>query len=309
MPSKTVKNMAASVRARLLNLSKKSGENYNAVLLRFFQERFLARLGFSDYKKHFVLKGGLLLLSRHISAFRPTVDIDMLGIDISNNPEQLSMIIKEIAVLELNDGVRFDADTITYRVIKEDAEYEGLRFTFCVRLGTIKSRMQLDIGFGDAVPMGFTQSIPSPMLNYFPVSELLIYPLESVIAEKFQAIVYLGLASSRMKDFFDILFLAENNVFELQKIKIALEATFVRRETSLENRYFIYEDSYIAEKERMWRTYIKKIGAEKTFDFSQVIKRIKAFMEPVINAEDMEKSLIWDSHNWKWKVSSNEHWG
>ncbi len=217
MAKKTVKDIEASIRARLLNLLKKTGENYNAVLLRFFQERFLARLGSSAYREHFVLKGGLLLLNQHITTFRPTVDIAMLGVAISNNPERLSTVIKEIAVIELNDGVQFDTDTMTIHVIKEDAEYEGLRFTFGVRLGTIRSRMQLDIGFGDVVPIPFTKSALPSLLADFSVPELLFYPLESVIAEKFQAIVYLGLASSRMKDFYDIIFLAENNAFTLKK--------------------------------------------------------------------------------------------
>ncbi|RLD12704.1 nucleotidyl transferase AbiEii/AbiGii toxin family protein [candidate division KSB1 bacterium] len=303
MAKRTVKDIEASIRARLLNLSKKTGENYNAVLLRFFQERFLARLGSSAYRDHFVLKGGLLLLTRHITPFRPTVDIDMLGVAISNNPEHLSTIIKEIAELELDDGVRFNTDAMTVNVIKEDAEYEGLRFTFGAHLGKIKSRMQLDIGFGDMVPMAFIKSVLPTMLTDFSAPELLLYPLESVIAEKFQAIVYLGLATSRMKDFYDILFLAENNAFTLTKLKMAMDATFTRRETDIEGRFFIYEQEYISEKEMVWKPFLKKIGSDESVDFSQVIERIQEFLEPVITAKKCEEDLIWDSKIWRWRTA------
>ena len=295
--------MQASIRVRLLHLSKKSGENYNAVLLRFFQERFLARLGSSAYREHFVLKGGLLLLSRHINTFRPTVDIDMLGVTISNNPEHLSTVIKEIAGLELDDGVQFDTDTMTINLIKEDAEYEGLRFTFGVRLGTIKSRMQLDIGFGDLVPMPFIKSVLPTMLTDFSAPELLIYPLESVIAEKFQSIVYLGLATSRMKDFYDIVFLAKNNSFILKKLKMAIEATFSHRKTNIENRFFIYEQAYISEKAKLWKSFLKKIGSNESANFSEIIDQIKAFLEAVIVAKKSEMELVWDSRDWRWRIS------
>ncbi|RKY81472.1 hypothetical protein DRQ07_03965 [candidate division KSB1 bacterium] len=301
MAKRVVKNVEASIRARLLNLSRMTGENYNAVLLRFFQERFLTRLGMSKYKEYFVLKGGLLLSIQRITIFRPTVDIDMLGAGISNDPEHLSTAIKEIARIELDDGVYFNTDTITLSVIKEDAEYEGLRFTLVVRLGKIKSRIQIDIGFGDAVPLSYTKKALPPMLPGLFTSEILLYPLESVISEKYQAIVYLGSATSRMKDYYDILFLAENHAFILKKLKMAIEATFTRRETDIGSRFFIYRSDYISEKEKMWKVFLNKIGIERRVDFSQVIKMIKEFLEPVIEADKKEENLIWDSKVWSWR--------
>jgi len=304
MARRLVKNLEASIRARLLNLSKKTGENYNAVLLRFFQERFLARLGNSSYREHFILKGGLLLLTSHGTEFRPTIDIDMLGVDVSNDPQQLTTIIKEISGIELDDGVRFDTDTITCNVIKEDANYQGLRFIFGVRLGKIQSRIQLDIGFGDAVPLAYTKNALPSMLPEFSPPEILLYPLESVIAEKFQAIVYLGFATSRMKDFYDIFFLASNNTFILKELKLAIEATFSRRETDLNNRFFIYEAEYISEKEKQWKLFLRKIGSNESIDFSQVIANIKEFLEPVITAGMNNINLIWNPKLWQWKKRS-----
>jgi len=171
-------------------------------------------------------------------------------------------------------------------------------------LGKIKSRMQIDIGFGDAVPLSYTKKALPPMLPGLSTSEILLYPLESVISEKYQAIVYLGSATSRMKDYYDILFLAENHDFILKKLKMAIEATFTRRETDIGSRFFIYRSDYISEKEKMWKVFLNKIGIERRVDFSQVIKMIKEFLEPVIEADKSEENLIWDSTVWCWRTAS-----
>ena len=135
------KNLEASIRARLLNISKDTGENFNAILNRFFQERFLARLSRSDFKDFFVLKGGSLLASESISQFRPTIDIDMLAVNVNINVKTVKPMIDSIAQLTLPDCVIFDTKNITHQVLKEDAEYEGIRFIFFVYLGKIKSNM------------------------------------------------------------------------------------------------------------------------------------------------------------------------
>lgn len=299
MPGKTIKNSEASIRARLMNYAKKSGENYNAVLLRFFQERFLARLGASKHKSHFVLKGGFLLLTQHISKFRPTKDIDMLGKNIDSQPEHLKILIQEIAKIDLKDGVTFDVNHVNYETIKEGAEYEGMRYSFTARLGKIKSKLQIDVGFGDEVPGGF---IDSPLPTLLPDSEfpsILHYPLESIIAEKFQAIVYLGYANSRMKDFYDIIFLAENNSFFLKKLKTALEATFSRRETDIEKRDFIYRADYVSGKRTNWKAFLRKINSPIKYDFAAAVQKINTFLEPVIQTEN--DSQIWKPDLWVWK--------
>lgn len=127
------------------------------------------------------------------------------------------------------------------QVIKEEAEYEGLRFIFWAALGKIRSRMQIDIGFGDAIPAGYKERSLTTILTDLDSSipKILIYPLESVMAEKFQAIVYLGEINSRMKDFYDFLFLANNNSFLLDNVGVAFNATFEKRKTDIGNRMFI----------------------------------------------------------------------
>lgn len=152
-----IKNPAASIHARLLNISRDTGQNFNALLNRFFQERFLARLSISDFKETFILKGGLLLAAESITRFRHTIDIDMLAVNIRNNVDIVRPIIEKIAQIDIPDCVIFNTDDITFEVLKEDDEYEGIRFKFSVSLVKIKSRIQLDIGFGDDVPLGFTE--------------------------------------------------------------------------------------------------------------------------------------------------------
>ena len=298
MVKSKVKNIEASIRARLLNYAKETNENYNAVLNRFFQERYLARLSQSRYKKNFVLKGGLLLLTEHISKFRPTVDIDMLGMNIANDAVSIEPVIKEIAAIPSDDPVVFHTDNLDIQILKEDAEYAGLRFMFFAYLGKIKSRMQIDIGFGDSVPAGFTEKLLPTILTDFDVPELLMYPLESVIAEKFQAIVYLGEANSRMKDFYDIVFLASNNRFSLNKVKSAIEATFKKRETDIGSRQFIYRAEYIKLKSGLWRTFLRKIQSDEKPEFSEVISKINRFIEPVLNEKEITHQ--WDQDKWQW---------
>ena len=125
--------------------------------------------------------------------------------------------------------------------------------------------------------------------------------MESVVAEKFQAIVYLGYANSRMKDFYDILFLAENNRFTLKDLKTAIETTFNQRETKIENRFFIYDKAFIEEKDRFWKAFLRKIQSEMMPDFSQIMERIKFFLEPVLTTEDKSSPLVWNAHQWRWE--------
>ncbi len=298
MKVKVVKNIEASVRARLLTYAKETSENFNAVLNSFFQERFLARLSISEYKSHFILKGGLLLLAEHISKFRPTVDIDMLGTKIDNSADTLKKIIEEICTIPIRDGVVFGVNDLNIQVLKEDTEYEGLRFTLPAYLGKMRSRIQIDIGFGDDIPAGFSEKSFPTILPDLLSPHLLFYPLESVIAEKLQAMVYLGTANSRMKDFFDIRFLAEGNNFSLEKLREAIEATFVRRQTDISERVLLYEQKYIEQMSAKWRIFLRKIHSEKSSEFSEVILKLKHFIEPVLT--EKEEDLEWLPNEWKW---------
>ncbi|MDZ7781919.1 MAG: nucleotidyl transferase AbiEii/AbiGii toxin family protein [Halioglobus sp.] len=227
-----MKNPAASVRQRLLNLSREQQRPFQEVLQFFVMERFLYRLSQSNHADRFILKGALMLQVWDSPLSRPTMDIDMLG-RIDNDPETLLDRIRDVLELETNDdGIEFNVDSLTTELITEHADYEGVRIHFNAALDTARIRMQLDIGFGDVVTPQPTR-LPYPVLLEFPVPELLCYSRESTIAEKFQTMASLGALNSRMKDFYDIWLLSRQFNFEPGALKEAISATFGKRGTQL----------------------------------------------------------------------------
>lgn len=296
--NKEVKNIAESVKARLIKITNESKRDFNALLLLYFQERFLYRLSISQYKNKLILKGALLLMMSDISKFRPTKDIDFLGKAISNELNQCKEIIKNIASLKTNDGVIFIVDQIKTEKIKEDANYEGVRIHLPYRMDTIKGRLAIDIGFGDTIVHGPFQ-MDFPVLLDFPSPNIFVYSLESAVAEKFEAIVKLNFLTSRMKDFYDIIFIAESANFKSDVLKEALTVTFNNRETNIEERFQLYEDSFRTntQKQIQWLSFLErnKLSGEK--NFSKVIDSIQSFIEPVFSG----KNLIWYHKKFIWE--------
>lgn len=225
---KKVKNISISVKEKLKNISKSSGKDFNKVLRQYIQERFLYRLSKSGYSENLILKGALLFLAYDISRSRPTRDIDFLGDKISNNAKDIKSIMKAISTIDYNDGLEFDSINIAVEDIVEDGDYHGVRIKIFAKLGTIKDMIQIDIGFGDKIVEGPIE-IEYPTLLDMPVPKLKVYSLETAIAEKFDAIVSLQLQTSRMKDFYDIFFISQNNEFNLMKLGKAIETTFMNR--------------------------------------------------------------------------------
>jgi hypothetical protein len=206
---KPLTNVAASVRARLLQLAKQGGEDFHYVLTRYALERLLVRLVRSPYRTVFVLKGAMLFRSWSPTLHRPTKDLDLLG---SGAPDldRLAGIFRDLcAVAVEDDGLMLDPKSVAARRIKEDAEYEGVRITMRASIGTAKLELQIDVGFGDAVTPAASEIDFPTLLGAEPV-RILAYPRETVVAEKVEAMVHLGIANSRMKDFSDVWFLAQN---------------------------------------------------------------------------------------------------
>ena len=160
-----IKNVAASVRARLLDLARKEKRDYNALILQYFQERFLFRLSISSYKNNFVLKGALLFLTFDMPRTRPTKDIDFLGKNTANDPKNIRKIIAEILTIDGGDGVSFLADDVHIERIVEANEYHGLRIRFTAMMDTIKRTMQIDLGFGDSDTPGGMDTISNSFRN------------------------------------------------------------------------------------------------------------------------------------------------
>jgi predicted nucleotidyltransferase component of viral defense system len=228
---KPLRNIGASVRARLLNLAKRRNQPFDLVLTRYTLERLLYRLSSSKYRERFVLKGAMLMTSWVDDPYRPTRDLDLLGFGDSD-PDAIIEAFHEICALKADDAVVFDIGGLSVDRIRDEAEYGGLRIKTTAIVDGAKVRVLVDIGFGDAIEPGLTE-IELPVLLDQPAPRLRAYPYETVIAEKFQAMVRLGRANTRMKDFYDIWMLAQSCDFGGDRLARAILATFARRTTEI----------------------------------------------------------------------------
>ena len=295
-----MKNIADSVKARLKNIANAKKMNFDFICLKYLQERLLYRLSVSKYKTNFVLKGGLILNFLKASEYRPTKDIDFLGIKVNNDPEQLKDIFKEICLVECEDGVLFDHDSIETSVIKEGMEYEGTRLKLIARLGSVRIIMTLDIGFGDIITDGAKISEYQTLLK-MENPLIYIYPFETVIAEKFESIVKLNYQTSRMKDFYDIYFISRTYNFDLQKLAGSIQATFKKRGTSISDaqRVFTIEFKTEPKFEIQWKAFIRRGNLTLDLTFKDMMKNIELFLIPVINPPD--RDLKWDHNKQIWE--------
>ena len=296
---KPLKNIPASARQRLLNRAKIDRRPFNELLQYYAMERFLYRLSKSVHADRFILKGALMLRVWNSPEFRPTMDIDMLG-RTSNEVPKIIAQIRDILSADVEpDGLTFDPDSITAERITEDADYAGIRIRFPGKLGSARINMQVDIGFGDVVyPEPVELSFPA-MLNY-PAPLLLCYSRESSVAEKLEAMVKLGQLNSRMKDFYDILYFAKNYEFKKDKLNEAILITFKQRETNIEQRGNIFNEKFGNDDQlqKFWIAFLTRTKLTEENNFSEVVKKISSFIEPVFYAETKNN---WNSENWVWE--------
>jgi len=283
---KEVKNIAVSVRNRLLNLSTESKRDYNAILRHYFQERFLYRVSISPYKSSLVLKGAFLLMTKDISKFRPTKDIDFLGISIKNGVEECTELLKEISSITADDGVEFITENI-----------KGKKINY--KMDTIKGYFSIDIGFDDVINNGPVE-IEFPVLLDFPSPKILVYSLESAIAEKFEAIVKLNYVTSRMKDFYDLIFIAKINSFNREVLQHAIQRTFINRGTNLEDMNMVFNKNFINDfhKQNQWQAFINLNKIDNNRAFSEVVSQIPSFIQPVFDSKTKNN---WNPEKWKWE--------
>ena len=277
------KNIAASVRQRLLNTARETGRPFSEVLQYFAMERFLYRLSKSPYADNFVLKGALMLSVWEAPLSRPTMDIDLLG-RIDNSIGAMIDFTRAICRQKVEpDGISFDEKSIEGDRITEDADYEGVRVRFRGSLGTAQVAMQLDIGFGDVI-VPKPELIDYPTILDLPAPQLLGYSIESTIAEKFEAMVKLGVLNSRMKDFFDIWLLLRQFDFRGPRLAAAIAKTFSTRGTDIQPEPIALTNSLAedATKTVQWRGFIRKNRLTNVpQNFGEVIKAIAAFLGPI----------------------------
>ena len=254
------RDRAASVRARLLNVAKATGTDFNLVLVRFALERLLFRLSTSAHSDRFVLKGALLFTLWYDLPHRATRDADLLGFGPSDTGSMAS-VFRDIASVAADDGIVFDPASIRVGVIRKDAGYGGVRVTLNGKLANARCVAQVDVGFGDAVTPGPTYAVYPVLLDDLPAPRLRTYPVYTVVAEKLHAIVVLGMVNSRLKDYLDLVVIMEREALDEPTLALAIAATFQRRGTALPNAPPVgLSDEFALDPTRiaLWQSLLKK---------------------------------------------------
>lgn len=315
MKNRDIKNLPASITAKLKNFANENKQNFNLVCLRYYQERFLYRLSISKYNNNFILKGGLILLFLDVDHNRPTKDIDFLGLNLKDNDQnKIKEVFSKVCNIKVNDGILFNLESIVTQKIIEGASYEGIRLKIDVYLGSMITKMTFDIGFenillrinGDDNNKKQKKKEFPKILEINETPKIYIYPFEAVVAEKLEAIVKLNFHTSRMKDFFDIYFMAQQHAFEENYLVETIKHTFDSRSTNLENLKIIFSKEYKDDKNlnKQWKIFLTRNEINLNLRFDEIIYYIELFLGKIlIPKENLIGSKIkinWDSKKWKW---------
>jgi len=273
-----------SIRSFLLKLSQSEGLIFQQLVTRYLHERLLYRLSVSEYRHKFILKGGNLLYALESINVRPTVDIDILAKHIINDKEKLKRIFTDICSIRYDDDcINFDTSNITASDIAEEIKYSGIRLLILAKFDTIQQFLQIDIGFGDII-------IPEPVLISYPTlvsglnsPDIMTYSIETVIAEKFHAMIQHSIFNSRMKDFYDVYILLKNNKIDKQQLQFAILQTFKHRNTFFDINHPLFTVSFYTDQNRltMGKAFLRKINISEELDFSVVVKSILEQLEPI----------------------------
>jgi len=276
-----LQDIGASVRARLLRLARERGEDFQLVLTRYANERLLYRLASSTHAQRFVLKGAALFTLWTGKPHRATRDLDLLGFGDPSITHMREVFAEVLALAVPEDGVRFDLGSLAGGLIREEQEYGGVRIEFVARVTNAQVRLQVDIGFGDAItPEASLVEFP-PLLD-FPAPRLRAYPRETVVAEKLDAMVQLGMANSRMKDFYDLAVIARDFDFDGELLVRAIRATFDRRKTPLPITTPVALTAAFAEdpsKRTQWSGFVRKAGVDDAGTLAETVATVRAFVE------------------------------
>ena len=280
--TRQIKDVPKSVHTRLLNLARKTGRPFGDLFRLYSMERFLYRLSCSPHAAKFVLKGGLMLRVWDASTVRPTKDMDLLG-RTSKSVENLVRIVQDACDQEVvPDGLEFERESVSGALIKEDAEYNGVRVRFLGHLGKAEVTMQLDVGFGDAVVPPPVE-VDVPTLLEFPPPRLRAYQPETSIAEKVHAMTVLGTMNGRMKDFYDIWLLSRKFRFEREVLRAAIQATFTARKTEIETTPIGLTPEFAREAQGRWSAFLRKTGlSDAPTSFADVIAAVADFLLPIL---------------------------
>lgn len=298
-----VKDPGASIRARLLNKARAKNLDYNLVLTRFALERWLYRLSISRFREDFLLKGALLFDLWFDVPHRPTRDADLLGTGTADIP-RLIATFQEICAVDVEDAIEFQPESVRGEGIRKEGNYPGVRVTLVGLLDGARCPVQVDIGFGDAVTPGPEVVHCPAMLEDMQGPSLRAYPHYTVVSEKLEALVVLGIANSRMKDFFDLWILSRQSDFDGEILRAAVMATFHRRSTSMpavEPIGLSDEFARDAGKQSQWQGFIRK-NALEPIALSEVVSALRVFLVPVLDAARGDTPFLQDwkpENGWK----------
>lgn len=306
MKQREVRDVGASVRQRLLDRARAQGEDFQLVLTWYGIERLLYRLSRSAHTESFILKGAMLFSLWSGEAHRSTRDLDLLGFGDSR-VARIEAVFREICQVPCDDGVQFDAESVTGEEIRSPDEYDGVRLKLIGRLAGARVALQVDIGFGDAV-VPPPETIEYPSLLDLPTPRIRAYPREAVVAEKFQALVELGIANTRMKDFYDLWMLARRFDFDGERLARAIAATFERRRTPVPAEAplaLTAEFHGDAAKQTQWRAFLRKGAVVEAAELAPVVGLIHSFLAPPAAAARRGEALAsqWPSGG-PWKPRS-----
>jgi predicted nucleotidyltransferase component of viral defense system len=277
------KDVAASVHQRLLNKAREAGRPFDELLQYFAMERFLYRLSRSQYVDRFILKGALLFRVWMLPDSRATRDMDFLAF-VDNSIESLSDIVRAVIRIDVpEDGLVFNPDSVEAERIKEDADYEGVRIRFNGLLGKARVRMQIDVGFGDVVHPAATENQYPTLLDH-PAPVLRLYPPETVLAEKLEAMLHLGALNSRMKDFYDIWRLSQQS-FDGGVLFEAVRKTLENRNTkAVQFAELEKELNEAGDKQTQWAAFLGKSMVTAPTEFAELLQKIGKLVSPVLGA-------------------------
>lgn len=295
------RNAAASVRARLLNKARADKRDFTLVLTRYALERLLYRLSISTHADHFLLKGALLFDLWFDVPLRPTRDMDLLGFGLAEEPHLIAAFT-DLCALDVDDGISFDAQSIRAEEIRKEANYAGIRVTLLAWIDGARCPVQIDVGYGDAVTPG-PEAVEYPvMLDEFPAPKLRVYPRCTVVAEKLEALISLGVANSRMKDYFDLWVLAKHSDFDGEVLREAIGATLSRRGTDIPTDVpFGLTKAFAtdAQKQMQWQGFLRKNRLE-ALTLEQVVADLRDFLMPPLSALALRGEFggTWKRESW-----------
>lgn len=277
-------DIAASVRARLLNVAKAQGVDFNQVLVRFALERILYRLSQSKHADRFLLKGALLFTLWYDMPHRATRDADLLGFGASDL-ESVTQTFRDIASVAVDDGIVFDPASVTAEEIRKDAGYTGARVLITGDLAKARCKTQIDIGFGDAVTPGPVEATYPVLLGDLPAPHLHTYPVYTVVAEKLHAIALLGMTNSRLRDYFDLSVLLERETLDIDLLALAVRATFDRRGMAVPTAMPVGLTSEFANdpsRQALWQAFLKKNELAKE-PLAAVVDWLREAIKPALS--------------------------